>query len=901
MNDSAQANHNEALNICIWNAHSINNKIQETFTYLKHLNVHVALITETWLKVGTSLFDPEYKIYNLNRKSGTKGGVAILVKRNIQHCLLPSFHTQIIEAIGIDVFTSRGKIKLIAAYFKGGTTNSFLNKFKADIEYLTSFNSNFIIGGDLNAKHPHWNCFKNNRAGSVLYNSMLASKFIVKFPNSPTHYNHNSKYGSTLDIALTNCPQFLGNLKSVQDLSSDHLPVHFQLNSNPQNYNVNCRLNYSAANWKLYKTILNCNLNLSSDSKIRNIQSYNDIDEQISYLNNIILTAKDKCVPFFRPTSNNIEFQIPEPTKMLIRLRNTRRRQFQRTRDPFLKTIVNELHKRISAEFQILKNNRWTKLLENIENDRNTNKMWAISKNLRLRSRQIPPLNSGINNRTLLTNKEKCESLARRFAGIHNDCGTSLFSQQIISEVDNFLTLHTALLPPDNLTMTTPREIKEILRSIRPSKSPGEDTINGRLIKNLPRKAIVFITYLFNTCLKYSYFSKHWKTAKVIPIIKQGKDKSELSSYRPISLLNILGKIFEIVIKKRVDKFINNNNILPDQQFGFRHEFSTQHQALRIYRHVIKAFNQKQSTGLILFDMEKAFDKVWHKGLIYKLIQLKFPLYLIKLISNYISDRQFFVFISGEKSAKHEIHSGVPQGAVLSPILYNLFTADIASTFANVEFAQYADDTAIYTSSIEPTTIINLLQANINALSGYCAKWNIKLNPSKTQAIFFTRRRAARYLPGNLNLLADNIPIPWCRKVKYLGIWFDQKTLFKDHIDYLVERSQKLISTLYPLLCRNSKLSEKNKLLIYKMIIRAAITYGSQIMKHAAYTHKKRLQIVQNRCLKIIRNLPRRYPTNVLHLECSLETIAEFISRLDIKFTTSCLLSNNAIIRNLVS
>lgn len=897
---------NNSLKILIWNAHSINNKLDETFIYLVNHNIDIALITESWLKSDKSLFHQNYKAYNLNRQTNSKGGVIILVKRNIKHSLLPSFNLQIIEALGIDITTYQGNFRVIVAYFNGGTTNTVLNKFKSDIQILTAFRTKYIIGGDLNAKHPHWNNFKNNRAGTVLYNEMLSNNFTVQFPNSPTHYNPNSKYGSTLDIALTNCPQLIQNMKSVQDLSSDHLPVHFDLNSPSQFYgNKLEQLNYAAANWAYYKTFINGKINLCSDSPVRNIATTMDIDQRVQDLNNIILLAKEKAIPYFKSRTNNKNelLQLPTATKMLISLRNTRRRQWQRTRDPCMKEIVNELNQRIKAEIQILRNNRWHKMLLDISKDKNTNKFWKISKNLRQRSKTVPPISDEENNQILITNSAKCDAFAKRFARIHNNDidDNSDFSQHITSKVDSFLSLHSREMNHRSFNYTKPQELMQIIKSIKTSKCPGEDIINGILIKNLPKKGVVFLTYLFNACLKLSYFSKHWKTAKVIPIPKPGKSKTDISSYRPISLLNIIGKLFEIVLKSRIDQFVGLNNILPNEQFGFRREYSTQHQALRIFQHVKSALKEKQSTGLVLFDIEKAFDRVWHNALIFKLIKYKFPIYLIKIIHNYLNNRNLFVYIAGDKSPIHPIFSGVPQGAVLSPILYNIYTADLSTIFSTeTQFAQYADDTAIYVSGVDPVIITSNLQICIKALIDYCNKWNIKLNPNKTQAIFFTRRRAIRYLPTNSFLQVNNTQITWSSKVKYLGIWFDQKIRFHHHIEYIVEKTQKQIKILYPLLCRSSKLSIKNKILIYKMIIRAAIVYGCQLWKHAAQTNRKRLQILQNRSLKIICNLPRRYPTHLLHKKCELETISELLSRFNNKFTMSCLQSSNELLRNLL-
>jgi Reverse transcriptase (RNA-dependent DNA polymerase) len=166
--------------------------------------------------------------------------------------------------------------------------------------------------------------------------------------------------------------------------------------------------------------------------------------------------------------------------------------------------------------------------------------------------------------------------------------------------------------------LTSPREIKKIIKNLKNSKALGLDNIPNILLKNLSRKALVFSTYIFNSSFKLSFFPKSWKHANVIPVPKPGKDPSNPSSYRPISLLSSIGKIFERVILKRLQNFITANNFLPNHQFGFRTAHSVAHQLRRVVKNVKDARNSiargtsrvTLATGMLLLDVGKAFDSV---------------------------------------------------------------------------------------------------------------------------------------------------------------------------------------------------------------------------------------------------------------------------------------------------
>ncbi|GFX26687.1 RNA-directed DNA polymerase from mobile element jockey [Trichonephila clavipes] len=187
-------------------------------------------------------------------------------------------------------------------------------------------------------------------------------------------------------------------------------------------------------------------------------------------------------------------------------------------------------------------------------------------------------------------------------------------------------------------------------------------------------------------------------------IPKPGKDQKFPLNFRPISLISSIGKIYEKILLKRIEKYTLDNSIIPDIQHGFRKETSTCHQLLRATNIIISGFNNHATTGGIFLDVEKAFDRLWHNGLIFKMINLNYPPYLIHTISDYLHNRTFQVKIQATISKIGHIQAGSPQGSLLSPILYNIYTYDFP-TSPLVDICLFADDAAILSQQDTPQKI----------------------------------------------------------------------------------------------------------------------------------------------------------------------------------------------------
>lgn len=294
-------------------------------------------------------------------------------------------------------------------------------------------------------------------------------------------------------------------------------------------------------------------------------------------------------------------------------------------------------------------------------------------------------------------------------------------------------------------------------------------------------------------------------------------------------------------------------------------------------------------------DIEKAFDTVWHNGLIFKMLEAEIPTYLCKIIADFLEDRTFVVCVNTTHSPQKTITAGLPQGSVLSPLLYSLYTSDFSPP-QQVRTAYYADDTALITSSKLTTALLKKMEKGLTSCNKYFHKWKVKINPTKTQAIIFPYNKSPKRLP-NRNLKFENDNISIVNDVKYLGVTLDKKLNFSKHIDETAKKTTKVLRALWSLLNYRSTLSLKNKNLIFKSVIRPTLTFACPIWYKAANTHIKKLQIIQNKCLKIIYNLRWRYPTDILHSRSGYEKIHEFIYRLSQSYNDRNIHSSYPMIR----
>lgn len=886
------------LRLANWNARSVASKSLELADFLRVHEVDICALTETHLKTNGKLWLPEHISIRLDRSSAAGGGVAVLVHRSLaNYRVLPSFRMTFIEAIGVELETSIGPVTFIAAYCPRQCSDSdgTLQKFKNDLSQLTRRRSKFVIAGDLNARHAVCGDSRNNKNGTVLADDALLGHYVLVNPDEPTFYSPTGR-GSTLDIFLSNIPDNLSPPKVFNELSSDHRPVIVEVGSEDadavQHHQPKHR-DYHRVDWVSFRDSVDSNINFDQP-----LATTEDIDRALEEVQQSVDAARSRHVREVPTVSKHVDIDIT--TKRFIRLRNIYRRQFQRTGQRDKQVQVTQLNNIIKDRLEVLRNSQFESKLESLP--KLAKPFWKIAKILKTKPKPIPPLVPIDQNQTdlLVSPGEKANEIAKHFVSSH--CiGQSMVSP--FETVVNASVAEVASAPvdvPDDQNITAD-EVITAIKGMKNMKAPGFDGILNLELKNLSRECYIHISNIFNNCLTLAYYPAQWKLAKVIPIPKPGKDPSSSRSYRPISLLSSLSKVLEKLLMVRVMNHVNVNNIFLEEQFGFRKGRSTLHQLTRVANFIRSNRDVSKTTVMALLDIEKAFDNVWINGLIHKLYLFHFPLYLIKIIYNYLSNRAFQVSIGSILSNIYSIVAGVPQGSILGPILYNIFTSDLPPLGRGGQLALFADDTAIMFKGRVIRPLVNRLQAGLDSLATYFNNWKVRINAAKTQAIVLPHSKSERLVPPpNLKLKLGGCSIEWSNEVTYLGLDFDSKLIYRSHVQKLANRSTVMIRSLYPLINRRSKLNQKNRLAVFKQIFRPVIDYASPIWKSCAKTHRLRIQRIQNKILKMILKLPTHTSTVTVHRLAGVEMLDDRLNRINNNFTTRCIYSNIEIVQNLV-
>ncbi|GBP86568.1 Probable RNA-directed DNA polymerase from transposon BS [Eumeta japonica] len=343
----------------------------------------------------------------------------------------------------------------------------------------------------------------------------------------------------------------------------------------------------------------------------------------------------------------------------------------------------------------------------------------------------------------------------------------------------------TSLDPLDDLSPVSRDEVQKPVKGLKAKKAPGLDGISNKAIKCFPTTLLSLQVAIFNACLKNCYFPPVWKEAEVIGIPKPGKPRNLPASYRPISLLSGLGKMYEKLLKTRLREYLFGKGLIINEQFGFRSNHSCPQQTLRLVEYITEGFKTKKRTVAVFFDVAKAFDRVWHAGLIHKLHLLKVPDRLILIIHNFLIDRHFVFKHENTHSSRRMIRAGVPQGSALSPLLYSVYTNAIPRLSSGVQLGLFADDTALYLRGQAERNICPHLQKAIEELARWFQIWRIEVNAEKSAAIYFIRRKDRSLVVvahGSPPLRIYNAPIPWHHTCKYLGIRLNRNLHFRDHI-----------------------------------------------------------------------------------------------------------------------
>lgn len=857
-----------ALTILSWNANSINNKKEEFVEAFRTHQIDVALVSETYLKPGKKLNLTNLAVYRNDRIGSQGGGTAIVVRRDLDHYEVDLPALTSLEANAVVVKMASGKLRLISAYKPPKTALQ-----TADLDALLRDQTPTLLAGDLNSKHTSWNSRNSNRDGRLLHEHSASRAYSVLGPTAPTFYPASQHRPDVLDIAIPMNVTKSISINALQELSSDHNPVLISYGDEAVEIDVEPKLNTKKTDWKLFRTLMDRRLTDASPP----INTSEDIDRCTKELTEGITDALMASTPTAKPRRNG-EFDLPLHITKSIQAKNKVRKLWQKHRLPSLKTKLNSMVTDIKNMIKNHLNAKWTQKLESLKTEDQS--LWQLTKRLMRIPTKSPPLHGMYG--LAYSNQEKANALADTLESTftpHDDPSDIDKIRQAENQIRRFKHLESDL---EEVIQTTPAEIRQALDKLKTRKAPGLDQIPNAALKELSKKSVTFMAHIFNAILRWGHFPSLFKESKIIVFQKPGKDAQFPQNYRPISLLSGVSKILEKIILARINLFLETNHIIQDEQFGFRPKHSANHQVLRITEYVVKGFNDNKTTAAVFLDVAQAFDRVWHEGLLSKMMTTKMPVYIIKLVASYLRRRSFRVHHQGAYSTTRPIEAGVPQGSLLAPTLFAIYIHDMPRS-PNVMLGVYADDTALVAQSWHGLQACKYLQAALDNYESWCQDWRIKINVAKSNAVLFTRKRTAKATTVcDLELFEETIP--WKKEAKYLGVTLDKTLSWQANTRQLATKARSRLGILDPVLNRKSTLSIANGLTLYKTMVLPIITYAAPIWATAAKSQILQLQRVQNRALRTATRSPWFVRNDDIHRDAGIQTIRAAVIKMAEKF-----------------
>lgn len=413
---------------------------------------------------------------------------------------------------------------------------------------------------------------------------------------------------------------------------------------------------------------------------------------------------------------------------------------------------------------------------------------------------------------------------------------------------------------------TSGEEVVRCIKGLKNKKSVGEDRIPVSVLKETAEVIAQPLEHIVNLMFLNGVFPDDLKHAQVRALYKKGS-RSDEKNYRPVSLLSNVSKIFEKIIYSRLMSFIENNGLLTDQQNGFRKKRSTINAIYQALSKVLNSLNNDKTTLAMLVDLSKAFDSVNHGILLQKLEKYGVRGVALRLIGSYLSNRTQNVVEYNEEgilvcSEKIEVKRGVPQGSILGPLFYILYTNELPNVTGDY-MVLYADDTTLIFAEDDRDILLQRVDSAVRSLNEYFVANDLLMNVNKTQTLLFSNRNndaVTTAFEGNDFVSAENI--------LFLGIHVDRRLDWRCHIDYLAKSMAKYC---YALRVIADSVSEMAALSAYFAYIHSRMGYG--IIFWGNSSDVNRILVLQKRCLRTMYKMNQMESCKYVFIEKKILTV----------------------------
>ena len=857
-------------------------------TNFDNLALQLELFTNKFHIVGlaeTNIMSDESSVYQLpnynsfyqdkfpGKSKGT--GVSLYVHNSLNATVIsePSVVTSNLETLFVSISDGSSRSITVGVVYRppNGNFESSMNELSNIMELLPK--KAVYILGDYNTDLHTPNNKVNKFEDAVLkhgYTPLISVHTHEKPGCSPT----------CIDNIVTNDVENVHLSGTISDNIAHHLPVFVHCNNN-----INIKSKTDNTKYAQYYDYCNANVENFIDSLQSKFETNTPVD--FGSFNSTFHTTMDECCKLEKPKySKRTALNNPWITDGLKEACITK----QKLHDTWTKAkkkkcienssdrstcvcnrceSIRSSHEKFKIYRKTLKASIGTakrsyyggKILEHSGNSK---KIWEVINNLRGKTkRQIKPCfnidNKKITNRRIIANEfnKYFVSIAGTLNRKYDDIGQTLisdlpnFQQYLSSSTVNSIYLHDC----------SPDEICKIIAELKNGKSSD---IPIHLIKKSAHITSPLLAKYFTNCLKIGYFPDELKIGRISPIYK--KDNEELmENYRPVSTLAVFGKILEKVIYSRLYSFLVSQNILHENQFGFRKAHSTTHALNYSINHIEKELKNNKHIIGIFIDLSKAFDTIDHEKLLYKLQNYGIRGNAHKLITSYLSNRYQYTSVLGEDSDKLLVRYGVPQGSVLGPLLFLLYINDICNASNLGNFILFADDTNIFVSCDTKQGVFNKANEILKSVSQYMRLNLLHINIKKCCYMYFApgrkkkkKKKGVHNKKKNENVndnddefyvTIDSKVIKQVTETKFLGVTIDDQLNWQPHTEQLNRKLKSCCGRLYRLVgfLPPTLYSE-----IYHALFESHLAYGISVWGGVSNATLEPLFFTQKKCIRII-------------------------------------------------
>jgi len=824
---------------------------------------HYDIIAMTETHLSAQIPDSEITInnYQLFRKDRNRngGGVCIYVHDSLPVTRLTNLDNDNIETLWLKFHLNNQTIYFGTCYRPPGQTDNekteFLDILETHLEQILSScrtsNHTLILTGDFNDRTTNWHStHPDSEIGTNLYD-LLNSYYLSQLINEPTRNNN------ILDLLITNNPGLIidsGTLDPLHDL--DHLPIYGKLNFHIKHNKPSIRNIWDFANGN-YQELNDQLLQIPWGMVI----GESDIDDAVEMMTALIKQCSNNCIP--NKTVKIFPTDKPGMTsKVKDLLKSTRRLQKRAQRTNNILDIEKHQEKRREAKlaWQKAQDDHYKNIERKLQNSENNSRTyWKIIKSVicNRKNEAIPCIVDG--DSIASSNTEKAEILNSFFAA-----QSTMPPAPPDHELPPFRYLTN---DPISYIQTSQEEVYKILTRLNTNKACGPDLISNKILKECAMSLSQPLADLFNKSFNQGEFPQPWKHANVTPVYKKG-DRQSKTNYRPISLLSNMSKVMERIVFNRLFEHCTKHNLLTEKNSGFKPFDSTINRLIHLTHQIYNALDAKQDTLIVFLDISKAFDRVWHPGLLHKLREFGITGNLYSWLESYLTGRSQKVVIGGEESSTSKTNAGVPQGSILGPLLFLIFINDIVQVVENPIYL-FADDASlikIFNNIQEATMSIN---RDLEHLAQWAHIWRVTFNAIKTVFMIISLK-LLNHQPNPV-LLLNNTPLKQVQQECYLGMVLTSNMSWKEHIHKLTTKASKKIGLLYTM---KNKLSRSSKSQYYISFIRPVLEYGGVVFDNCTAFESNSLERVQRRAAILCTGAFRRTPTNLLLTEAGWDTLA---------------------------